>query len=494
MTWPEEHGDWVPYPDEGVVERSSPLGFIRVLLSWMVIVGAVAFIVYRVNFTDSTPPADMDAADAKKLVLVRIQGMYLVGAHNLTGRKDKQYSEIAASLDVGPPPQRLCSVILTGELANAGKAREALKELETQWQDDKTLLTDKQLRAVQILERAYDDYAHKRFEAPSVNESDREALIDELGWFGRLALAPPETNQTIERDAVLAPANRTVVILVGVLLVFGLLFFVGFIGLLALPIFAYLGYLKGGLDDGVPNAGIYAETFALWLLFFLGMGWMAGLVAHRIDFGEWHMLASGVGMLLSLVVLVWPVVRGIPWKEVKSDIGWEPGRAKAAEPVFGLATFTMSVPLLLVGLILTLILVGVSQSIHPTDPNERNSGHPIFELLQHANWWQIVQAFFAASVVAPIVEETMFRGVLYRHLRSAFGGGGFILSFLASTVLVSFIFAVIHPQGWIATPALMCIAFALTIAREWRVSLIPGMVHHGIHNGLILTFALLILN
>jgi membrane protease YdiL (CAAX protease family) len=84
----------------------------------------------------------------------------------------------------------------------------------------------------------------------------------------------------------------------------------------------------------------------------------------------------------------------------------------------------------------------------------------------------------------------MFRGALYRHLRNAterrLGRTG---SFLASAAVVSFLFAVIHPQGVLAVPALMGLAVGLTVLREWRGSLLPSMMVHGIHNGLT-TFVL----
>jgi len=253
---------------------------------------------------------------------------------------------------------------------------------------------------------------------------------------------------------------------------------------------AWLGYVRGGLGAASPFATIYAETFALWLVVFLGISWAASL----IDVGQSRLLLSGVGMLSSLSVLGWPVLRGIPWRQVKEDIGWTAGRLKIAEPFFGLGTLVLSVPLLAVGLIASLILVGVRQLLGGAALAGDAPVHPIVQFLQNPSPWLVVQVFFAASVVAPIVEETMFRGVLYRQLRSATGRWGFAMSFLASAVVVSFIFAVIHPQGWVAAPALMGIALALTIAREWRVTLLPGMVHHGIHNACLLTVTLVILN
>jgi membrane protease YdiL (CAAX protease family) len=66
-----------------------------------------------------------------------------------------------------------------------------------------------------------------------------------------------------------------------------------------------------------------------------------------------------------------------------------------------------------------------------------------------------------------------------------------VWSVLLSAVVLSFIFAVIHPQGLIAVPVLMALAFAFALAREWRVSLIPAMVAHGVSNGVVATMNIL---
>jgi membrane protease YdiL (CAAX protease family) len=494
MSWPEERGDWIPYLDEAPPPPPPPQkkvwAIISGIISWIVILLVVAFLVYRISSQTDTLAADQDDSDAKELLVIQIQGRLLVGAYNLEGRKDKQYADQAASLNVGPPAQRLAAVVLIGELANAAKAREKLSDLIDEWDKDRTHLTEKQHGAVRILWSIYTDFTQKRFDAPSVDDSDREALIDELGWFGNLALNPPESPRATERNVVLAPAYRSAVVAIVLLLVTSFLFLVGSVGLLVLPILAFLGYVRGGLGAASPYAAIYAETFALWLVVFLGMSWAASM----IDVGQSRLLLSSVGMLISLSVLGWPVLRGIPWRQVRVDIGWTAGRLRVAEPFFGLASLVLSVPLLVVGLIASLILVGVKQLLGGADLTGDAPVHPIVQFLQNPSPWLVVQVFFAASVVAPIVEETMFRGVLYRQLRSATGYWGFAMSFLASAVVVSFIFALIHPQGWVAAPALMGVALALTIAREWRVTLLPGMLHHGIHNACLLTVALLFLN
>ena len=148
-----------------------------------------------------------------------------------------------------------------------------------------------------------------------------------------------------------------------------------------------------------------------------------------------------------------------------------------------------------VGIIVSYVLISVDRRLqlgeHPEqhfDPIEQPT-HPVVEWLAHPDWQLLLQVILLASVLAPLVEESMFRGVLYRHLRNATARLGRTASFLVSAVVVSFLFAVIHPQGILAVPALMALAVGLTILREWRGSLLPSMMVHGIHNGLT-TFVL----
>ncbi|MBX9791750.1 MAG: CPBP family intramembrane metalloprotease [Pirellulales bacterium] len=184
-----------------------------------------------------------------------------------------------------------------------------------------------------------------------------------------------------------------------------------------------------------------------------------------------------------LVALGWPVLRGVPWSTVRREIGWLRGRAGLGEPIVGLGCYLMGIPLLFGGILVTLLLIkirGAGTAAGPPLPS-----HPIVELVADGDWLWRLLLFVDAAVLAPIVEETMFRGVLYRHLREASARWSRWLSVLASATVTSFLFAIIHPQGWMAVPALMALAYTFTIAREWRESLIPCMVAHGVQNGLV---------
>jgi membrane protease YdiL (CAAX protease family) len=87
--------------------------------------------------------------------------------------------------------------------------------------------------------------------------------------------------------------------------------------------------------------------------------------------------------------------------------------------------------------------------------------------------------FVLGAVLAPLVEETFFRGALFRALRTRRG-------LVFSGLLSGLIFAALHPQGVLAIPALTAMGFGFACIREWRDSLIAPMTAHAINNGLLI--------
>jgi membrane protease YdiL (CAAX protease family) len=429
-----------------------------------------------------------EPAPSNTILALRMQGQLLVAFYNWTQRSDPQYFQSALALDNGPPVQRLSVAVLAGELGSPVKALEQLAELRDEHASNDIALTVTEEETLKTLNQLYIDYDKDRLDAPSVSPEDKAALRAELGWFGDLALAPPGAPVAV-RDAVLKPANRFTVALLGGTSAALILAFIGLLGLFLMLLLGLLGYLRGCLQRGTLHGGVYAETFALWLIVFMVFTTCAVLVAP----GGWTLFFEAAAILLTLSVLAWPVLRGIPWQQVRRDIGWTMGRGGRAEPLVGIWTFILSMPLAGVGLLITAVLILIAKRVMG-EKDVTNPSHPVQQFMSEGNWWGWIQIFFVASVVAPIVEETMFRGVLYRQVRQATSPRGRIVSILLSTLIVSFIFAVIHPQGLLAVPGLMFIAFGLTLAREWRVSLLPGIVEHGLHNGCIMVVAILLFN
>jgi len=389
------------------------------------------------------------------------------------------------TLNTGTIPRRLQAIILEGELNGPKKAQELLHDLDHKIDLNAVQLSEQDRRLRQILSKVYADYVDEKYDAPSLSVSDRDYLREKLGWFGELALAPAQGSPEA-RERVLAPARRTALVLLGAGTLGLMSAAAGFFGMIFLLIFYYMGHLRRGLMTGIRYGGLYAETFAVWMALFLGLEFVVGIFAGE----KYRFALLGLAMLSSLIALGWPVFRGVPWRQVREDIGWTSGRWPILEPLFGPAGYAMTLPMLGIGILMMTVFMGFKNALSPINqdnyfgPVEQPS-HPVMEDLLTGNWLRIVQVIVIAAIVAPIVEETMFRGVLYRHLREATARWGVTASVVVSGLLVSFVFAVIHPQGWIAVPALMALAFGFTLLREWRGTLIPSMVAHGINNGML---------
>ena len=54
--------------------------------------------------------------------------------------------------------------------------------------------------------------------------------------------------------------------------------------------------------------------------------------------------------------VLWPVLRGLPWRQVREDIGWTLGRNPGVEPAIGLGCYIMALPIVAVGFLLTWLL------------------------------------------------------------------------------------------------------------------------------------------
>lgn len=93
----------------------------------------------------------------------------------------------------------------------------------------------------------------------------------------------------------------------------------------------------------------------------------------------------------------------------------------------------------------------------------------------------MVLGLLSAVVWAPIVEETLFRGALYRFLRTRIG-------VVAAVLLSAAVFGAIHPYGGTGLVHVAVLGVLFACLREWRGSLIAPVVAHALHNGSIELF------
>ncbi len=342
--------------------------------------------------------------------------------------------------------------------------------------------TESEAAALADLDRVY---------AGDASERVLDRVESSLGWFGRLAVAASLPDEEARRERVAPAFESAAAMMVGLTLVVLVLGGVGVLGLVLLvlgAVRAFSGRMPVQLGLATGRDGVYAETFAVWLVVFQVIMIGAAAVAMNMPAG-WTMLVTFVAFFASLAALAWPTLRGIPWAQVQRDIGWTAGKGVAVELGCGLLGYAAAIPIAGIGLGISMILILLAAP----DEGAGAAAHPIVNELAAGGWPVRVQVLMVASIAAPIVEETMFRGVLYRQLRSATRRTKLWASVAVSAGLTSLVFAVIHPQGLLAVPALMGLAVAFCLAREWRGSIIAPTAMHGVSNGIVMAMLMVMI-
>jgi len=306
-------------------------------------------------------------------------------------------------------------------------------------------------------------------------------LREDLGWLSRmveadtLLLTDPEAGrqarETLHRDCVRAS--------------YGLLvFFAGFLAAFLSGVVLLIAYallltaqrleMRGGAHSDPTEPGVVwigFETFTAYL------SWMAlvmltgqALSAWGLGgvLGPWFWLATSA---LAPLVAFWPRLRGAAAGWTGRLAGLHRGQGWVVESLLGLAGYVAAIPLIVIAFygyhILTRVL-GI-------DPE--SAGHPyVPELLGASSALQVGVLFLMAVGIAPMVEELLFRGIFYGALRRAWGP-------VPAACVVSFVFALLHPQGLLGLPLLFTLGLVFAMLREWRGSLVAPVVAHALVNG-----------
>lgn len=95
-------------------------------------------------------------------------------------------------------------------------------------------------------------------------------------------------------------------------------------------------------------------------------------------------------------------------------------------------------------------------------------------------WSNFFAVFVVGALIAPMVEETVFRGLLYQWLRQCVGSG-------AAVLLSAALFALAHyldPRMLPLLPALFVVGTILALAFEWARSLWVPIALHAMQNAL----------
>jgi membrane protease YdiL (CAAX protease family) len=494
------------------------------LLAWAIIfLITIALVLFNNVLSESAAShTATSSANSIEMVMTRLQAQYMVGASSIAGQDRTLLDQAEEMLNVGTIEQRLSFVALSHELGGPEESARHMSELQDLILEFQPAMTEELRELMRIFSRIYspgaslmpgDEVATAPAAGVELSQAEQDFLVDQFGWLGELAITHAQPDMQVLRDDVMNKARFVAFVFIAVVVMFGMIGFAGFIGLMVMFVLVLAGRITMRFRNAIPDGGIYAETFAVWIVLFValqiagslvplalsmlhvaGPAWAADVLPAEIS----PLWVALVAFALSLVAVMWPMIRGIPFRELRRDIGWTSGQGVFAEIGAGLASYAMTLPLLGVGVVLTLALMALVEAMSPPAVGGSPFGptgmpaHPIVELVSGPDWVQRVLLLLVAAVAAPIVEETMFRGVLYRAMRNSSRGIVRAVSVILSIGVVSFIFAAVHPQGWFAIPALGSLAAGMALAREWRDSIIAPMVLHATSNGIIMTLLMVI--
>lgn len=327
-----------------------------------------------------------------------------------------------------------------------------------------------------------------------LSDQARAGLEQRHGWFADVLLSAGN-----DQAPVRVKAASQAMMLLGFTLVLGggilLAFLAGLVLLIVGIVWMHDGRVRstfaGARASGPEPArsawarGLWLETVAVFLLGFLALKLVLLAIESFFPGAPWSIWVALLGQWALVACIFWPVVRGLTWPEWRAGIGWHAPRGVVREVCAGLCTYLAGLPFYFAMAVVVMLLMVLVEAARkalgmPEQPPPTNK---ISEIVSGGGPLVLATVFLLATVWAPIVEESIFRGALYRHLRGRYAliGAGF---FSAAA------FSLMH--GYVAVQLLMVftLGFLFAVMREWRNSIIPSATAHCLHNGFALTVML----
>lgn len=226
---------------------------------------------------------------------------------------------------------------------------------------------------------------------------------------------------------------------------------------------------------------VWLETFAVFLAAFLGVKLIGtGLVAIFGKDAPWLPVASVGLQWLVLPTIFWPMLRGMPSKRWRADMGWHGGQGVAKELACGLMGYLAFLPMYFVLAMIVVLLMLIIQAIFGGSHTPSNK---VLEIVEGGSAFELLMVYLLATIWAPVVEESIFRGALFRFFRGR-------TPMLVAAFITASIFAALH--GYLVVQLLLVgsLGFWFALLRSWRGSIIAPMLGHMIHNGFVLALVL----
>ena len=428
---------------------------VGIAVAWLLIFATIA--ITQISHGQQQPqPTQPDSASD---ITMQLMGRYAVGLKSILGRAQAleyfkpQLEELRQQSD--DTRIHLSIVPILAELSTREDVLLELKRLSAESPNNRVA------RDISLFQQLYRD-------GTSSLSSQQRQDIENYGWIGKLALSQDMDPSDPGRRAIVQSALKTFVVII----LFAALVLAALAAGLVLFITAIVLRVKKRLQtrfSTVQDPGqSLLEAFAIYIFGFLAL---PILVAWLLP--GYPILPSLFSIPAVVVALLWPSFRGSKWSDIRKALGWTRGRGFFREAGSGIIGYVAGLPLLAVSLVFVLAISRSTGTV-PT--------HPVIKEIQ-SDPVILILLLGLASIWAPVVEETFFRGALFGYLRRRW-------SWPIASLATGILFAVIHPQGWIAVPALATIGFILGAIREWRGSIIAPMTAHALNNSTVLLLAI----
>ncbi len=381
------------------------------------------------------------------------------------------------------PMSQLAAAILLAQAHHADEAQEQFsKACAATYDAPEPDLAN----AVHAVIEAFALKKHSPAEPVAVTSEQWSILESRLEWFGQMAKAQltGDANATQELDARSGALLLTILAAGGWFLMAGL---AGLVCIVVLGWLAFTGRITSSIHADRSVRAVLGETFLVWMILFLGLRWAASALLVSDEPDAMQMWLSVVLSFASLASLAWARWRGVTWSSLRKAAGIQFSGGLLRLAGLSSISYATALPCMAVG-----VAIGQFLSTILEGQNFQDMSHPVQEMLPSAGLPLLIALFFVATVAAPIVEEIVFRGLLYGHVRQQTWKWPKWLSIMAAMLFSATLFAAIHPQGVLAVPALAGVSIGFCITREWSGSVVPGMVAHGFHNGVLLALNLLL--
>lgn len=194
----------------------------------------------------------------------------------------------------------------------------------------------------------------------------------------------------------------------------------------------------------------------LFVLLVLATKWAAARWPHE----QLLLYLNGFLTQLAFLFLIWVIKTFRKWNW--ADFGWRPVKFRQVWPsIIGLYIFAWSINFMY-GLFL------LSRGFTPPETDVYS------QLFGQATLLTFLLNFLLASILAPLTEETLFRGVIFGSLHTYLGKW-------TAAVISSALFSLLHFQAYGFLPRFM-LGLILAHMYEKNRSLYPSMALHALNN------------